>query len=167
MADDQGHSIGALLNPDALRPDRELGRRIGRWIERLPGGVRVVRALPVAERAAFSEVTLAAWWARLPAAERAWVMGFPDDHLATCWDRAVQRALRGDPFDPIRNHGRNRLADAATLLAEIDRRVTPRARAAAADPPAYIVNWLGYRPAAGDDTGIWEGLVARSSSTGC
>jgi hypothetical protein len=68
-------------------------------------------------------------------------------------------ALRGDPFDPIRNHGRNRLAEATTLLAEIDRRVTLRARAIAADPPVYIVNWLGPRPAAGDDTWVWEDLV--------
>jgi hypothetical protein len=160
LADAQGHGIGALLNPDAPRPDQELGRRIGGWIEHLPGGMQaVLKALPAHERSAFSDVTLAAWWARLPEAERARVAGFPDDNLAASWDRAVQHLVRGAALDSIRNQERNRLADAAILLAEIDRRVTQRARAAAADPPAYIVNRLGPRPAAADDTGTWEDLV--------
>ena len=148
----------SLLDPDAMRPDQELAEQVGSWIWQHPAAQRAARQ-PSPMAADFSDRELAAWWAILPERQRRWTANLADEILAARWNQAVERHLQDATQDLIRNHGRNALAEAATLLSEIDRRVTTRVRTVMADPPVYLTSALGPRPAAGDDSGMWECLA--------
>ncbi len=167
---DPRQAIAALLHPDAKRPDQEFAKHVGEWICQQPAvRQRTVRP-PVAMAVDFSDEELAVWWATLPEWQRRRTVNLSDEVLAGRWAQAVERHLQDATQDPVCNHQRRPLAEAATLLSEIDRRVTTRMRTVIANPPVYITRALGPRPAAGDNaaddyfgaTSRWDRLAAET-----
>jgi hypothetical protein len=116
-----------LLDPETMRPDLELGRRL---LERIP-----LHVVP----AAYMEASAA----------------LPDEDLAVRWGRAVERHLRGELWDPRHAHGGRPALWAAAIRDEVTRRVDARVEAIAAEPPAYVIAAVGPWPAEEDRQGEW------------
>lgn len=115
------------LDADAMRPDEELRWRL---LERIPLDV-------------------------VPAAYLETAAALSDEDLAVRWDRAVQRHLRGQLWDPRHIHGGASALWAATISEEGARRVQARVDTVPADPPAYITGVLGGPRAEDDRQGDW------------
>jgi hypothetical protein len=161
VVESHDRGLGLLLDSARMRPDEELAQRVTTWLRTLPA-VQLALGRPATD----ADVSALGWrsgWTKLmPAWQQAWIAGKSDEGLAGEWDLAVRGHLRGDQTDQVL--ARERLAHAATVLAEIDRRVTSRVEAASADPPTYIINAVGPYPSNDDARDLWESTVDQIES---